>query len=229
MTARHGKRWTEAEDRRLRLLWGVSTLDVVARDMQRSVLSTHWRARHLGLQCGAPEGGEYVWHAAQRCGYALGTFWRVLRWARSRGVEAPTLRTLSRPDPGSRRNYHWIDPTDADDAVALWVRSETPTEAARRHETDPCAVRRWLVAAGHTPPRWKREWRLLPEEVDAAAEAWRASESLRAAERRVHVSRDRLREWLRAAGVEPRHPKCWRVERAVVDRVVSERAGRRAA
>lgn len=229
MTARHGKRWTAAEDRRLRLLWGSSTLDVIARDMGRTTLSTHWRARHLGLQCGAPEGGEYVWHAARRCGYALGTFWRILRWARAHGVDAPTLRTLSRPGAGGRRSYHWIDPIDADAAVELWMRSETPTDAGRRLGADGCTVRRWLVAAGHKPPRWKREWRLLPEEVDAAAEAWRSTETLCAAARRVGVERHALREWLLAAGVKPHGPRMWRVERATVDRVVSERAGRRAA
>lgn len=228
MSARHGERWTPREDRRLRLLWGVSTLDVIARDMRRTPIATHARARQLGLQCGAPEGGEYVWRAARRCGYELHTFWRILRWARSYGVEAPTLRTLSRPDSKGGHAHHWIDPTDADAAVELWVRSETPTEAARRHETDPCAVRRWLRAAGHTPPKRGREWHVLPEEVDAAEKAWRTGETATEAARRLGLDRHTVTKWLRAAGVEPRG-RLWRVERAVVDRVVSERAGRRAA
>lgn len=226
--SRRRKRWTTAEDRKLRLLWGLAALDVIASELGRTPLGVYDRARSIGLPCGVPEGGEYMCHAAERCGVKLPTLRNILRWARSRGMVAAEARTLSQP--GRRRAHHhrWVEPEEADEAVALWSRSETVNQAAKRHGLAMMRLKRWLVAYGMQPPaRTRVPWRILPEEADAAV-AWRArTETLTRGALRVGVPRHELAAWLREAGLRPRGRE-WRVERAVIDRVVREHMRRAA-
>ena len=54
------RRWSEADDRRLRRIWGEGTIEATARAIGRSPIATYWRGRKLGLPCGAPQGYAIV-------------------------------------------------------------------------------------------------------------------------------------------------------------------------
>jgi hypothetical protein len=228
MGSRHHRRWTPREDRDLSMSWGLEALSQLARRLGRTPITIYWRARKLGLRLGAPEGMEYLQHAAARAGYTTGQLRRILRAA------DVTLRcTPSRPDAkrhgrGLRpfHRFHYVDPIDVDDAVAAWCRQETTEGAARRHGVCGDTIRRLLLAAGHAPPRRRKaHWRVDPELVDRLVTAAMGLASVRAHAFRVGVTRQTLAGWLRAAdvlggkrmGVEVRLP------REVVDRVVAER------
>lgn len=74
-----------------------------------------------------------------------------------------------------------------------------------------------------------RKQRLVvnPLEVDAAVEAWGASETPEQAVRRHGVSAPTMRRWLEQAGHAPTKPHApWRVLSSVIDEVVAAR-GRR--
>lgn len=159
------RRWTNIDDQRLRTWWG-EPIRKVARELGRSVITVYWRAQVLGLPLGVPQGGEYLTAAAKRCGYAIKTFRKILRWA---GVKV--RRSVTRNPRECWRGTHWVDPDDASDAVARWCRTETPQAAGRRYNTDGETIVRRLVASGlplPPKPRFKRHWRIESELIDQA-------------------------------------------------------------
>jgi len=226
--ARFGRQWTRGEDARLRLLWdGDSTVAQIALKLKRPVTSVYWRAQHLCLPLGVPEGREYLTTAAARAGFTVTQLRMILAWA-----DVSIRRTLSRPTRRAR-GYHHVDPIDVDDAVVRWLATETLHAAATRHTLCDQTVADLLAARGITRPaalRGRLHWRVESHIVDEVVAAYRAArevETLSRAALRHRVGRITLSKWLHRAGVieRPRSggSRGVRLDPAVIDRVVAER------
>lgn len=211
-------RWTPADDRRLTMIWGEATLNVIAKRMGRTPVSVYWRASKIGLRCGCPQGMEYITNAARRTGFAVDTFKRIIAWA---GVKAS--KTMSRPGARYFRCLV-VEPDDADDAVKRWLDAETIDEAARRIGVDKGTMARWLLASGRElPPRPAVgcHWRVPIEVIDAVVAERELRESVMAGAKRHQIGRDNLARLLRAAGVRRPRSHYWFVEKTVIDDVVA--------
>jgi len=200
-------RWSDAEDARLAMMWGVYRVDVIARTIGRTIHGVWYRAGLLKLGLGCPQGHETIEQAARRAGYDRATLRKILRWARVR-VDRAFTRDALRLDrrKGVRRV---VETTDVDDAVARWCETEIVSEAARRLDIHPTTLRRLLreaIAAGDervppppTDPFGK--WRVPSALCDELLAASRGGESLADAARRVGRAPDVLARGLRAAGI----------------------------
>jgi len=114
------RRWTAAEDARLRDYWDAAyTLPKLGRMFHRTALAVYERAQHLGLPLGCPRGYEYLTTAARRVGCADAEQLRrvldahVVNWRR---------RPLSLSGRGRRRAL-LVERDTVDAAVQDWVRS----------------------------------------------------------------------------------------------------------
>lgn len=222
---RHWRRWTIRDDSRLRLLWG-APLRHVAAEIGRTPLATYWRARKLGLACGAPRGMEYLTAAAKRTGYDVVQLRAILHAA---GVRPQ--RTPARPVQAAR-HFNVVDPADVDDAVATWCRQETTEEAAARLGLSAETLRRLLIEAGERPPRRKKSrWRVDSALVDRLVAEYRERVSVptvRQHAARLGIDRTTLAKQLRLAGVlgekKPGNGGKVRLPVEVVDRVVGGKA-----
>lgn len=218
-----GRKWTEHEQDRLRMLWGVHSVAHVARELRRSEGAVYLRAQRLGLGVGCPQGWEYVAGAAERAGFTHPTMWRILRWA-----NVHVRRAMAHPTAPNHR--HIVEPADVDDAVADWCKRETIAEAARRvgYNTDTLrialnhAAERGDIDMG--PHRRRQEWRLLPETVDAVVAKRALRETWATASRRTGHSINTLRSWMWRAGFrcQPKSRR-WNLKPTDIDRVVAER------
>lgn len=113
-------RWTAADDERLLLLWGETSLEGVAAAMGRTVRAAYWRAKLMGLPLGCPQGHEYLSAAAARTGYATYQLREILKHAR-----VAIKRAMVRPTgPRSVRLHHVVVPFDVDRAVECWLQKE---------------------------------------------------------------------------------------------------------
>lgn len=218
------RRWSAAEDYRLRSIWGAGTIHETAKAMNRTPLSVYLRAIKLRLKTGIPDGHEYIAHAASRLGYAEMTLAKILRYA---GVKlVPYL------SPSSKK-LRCVDSFDADEAVALWMSTEVLEVAARGRHMSSEALRQWLIDAGHEPPRRKTrgcyQWRIPTKVIDQVVSERRSKEGICAAADRVGVCEDTLRKWLIDTGVPRGSKRVWLLDPAVVDRVVAEKRDRRRA
>jgi hypothetical protein len=158
------RRWTTADDEKLRMLWG-APLKAVARAMKRTQITCYWRAQKLGLGLGCPQGYERLSHAAERTGFACGQLREILKFA-GVGIHAG-IRRPSKKRPGS----FFVDPDDVDAAVATWMQTETIASAARRMGTTWDVVRNHLEAFGLAKPKrasGRRHWRVPSETIDKA-------------------------------------------------------------
>lgn len=219
------RRWSRQDDNRLRMLWGEASMDAIVRELGRTRLTVYWRAQHLGLELGCPQGWEYLTAAAQRTGYSTGQLRRILRAAHVR-IEPGYSRTQA----PKQRHYHIVQPHDVDEAVAAWHATETVHDAACRRGMCSETLRQWLLDAGCTPPKrrgpkparpTRAHWRVPSTTIDAVIAE---RETLVAAAARVGVQHQTLARWLRDAGIERR--KAF-VRRSDVDRVVAtKRAGK---
>jgi hypothetical protein len=217
------RRWTPDDDQTLRAYWGEMSLNRLAKELQRTTLTVHWRARKLGLETGSPQGTEYLTTAADRTGYDTTTLRRILKAA---GVR-PSV-SMSRPT-GSSRHYHIVDPLDVDDAVKAWLECEDVAPAAVARGLIPETLTFWLEAARKNGfdmperPGGKRRWRIKSEMIDAVV-AWRAEhETVAQGAARHGVDQSCLRKWLIEAGVKRWSKKPWFVKRSEVDAVVAGR------
>ena len=161
------RRWTAAEDARLRLLWGSVSLRTICRTFRRPRGGIMWHAvQVLGLPSGCPDGLEYLSHAARRTGYGSGQLRRILGWAGVRLAEAYTYLVRG-------RQRHVVDPFDVDDALERWHQTETIQGAARRLGACAETLQAALAKAGVTPTkadpsRKKSHYRVRSEDVDRA-------------------------------------------------------------
>lgn len=207
---RHYRHWKLTEDRRLLKLWGEDPLTSIAKKLQRTPLQTYLRGRKLGLPCGCPQGYEYLSAAAKRCGYSTLQLRRVLE---AGGV---SLRTAFSHPTGSHRHYHVVIPHDVDEALAKMNGTEVVHTAARARGTDGETLRRWLIAAGHNPPKPPRRrtrkgappaptkklrWRVPTAIIDEVVKVRRSCSSVTAHAKRLGTTRQTLTVKLRRAGI----------------------------
>ncbi len=199
------------------------------RHLRRSEVTIYWRARKLGLPCGAPQGSEHLTAAAKRCGFCTSQLRTILREALVR-----IYRTLSRPRSSgenkrrTKRTFAYVMPDAVDAAVARWCGSEIVTTAAEARGIGGGVLRRWLLEAGHKPPKASgrvkfRKWRVPTPVIDAVIAARRDLASVRAHAQRLHVTPPVLAQRLRRAGVlGPKRPGVQvKLATAVVDAVVA--------
>jgi len=157
------RRWTAADDQKLRLLWG-DPIDRVARELGRTVITVYWRAQKLGLGLGCPQGYERLQAAAVRTGFAIASLRMILGWAK-----VPIRRAVTRFP--SDRGSHIVEPVAVDEAVERWLATETPNAAGRRFGTSGETVARHLEVSGLRIPRkpcGKRHWRVPSATIDRA-------------------------------------------------------------
>lgn len=199
--ARHYKRWTGAEAKRLRMAWGLESLRVIARKLGRSPITVYYFAQKLKLPLGCPQGYEYLTAAAKRTGFDTKSLRAVLRAADVK-IKLAMAKPSKPRGKGKRRGSrtHVVLPDDVDMAVQRWTTKECLPDAARRLGTTREILRAALVAAGHTPPRHKYRWRVLPAVADAAMASYRPGMSVRAHAARLDMARDTLAGRLRRVG-----------------------------
>lgn len=223
------RRWTNHDDARLTVLWGVHPIPTVATMLHRSADAVYWRARVLELGLGCPQGHEYLSRAATRTGYAVTTLRMILRWA---GVRVE--RATTRPDaaPRGKRGGHLtyvVEPCDVDDAVARWCATETLEMAAESRGIGSATLARLLreaTARGDArvpakPRGFRKHWRIPSVLVDELVTAYARRESLSAAALRVGVQRVTLQMWLARAGIPVIRAE--KLDPVDVDRVVAVR------
>lgn len=224
------RRWTPEDDRHLTSLWGTASVAWIARHLNRTAVTTYWRAQKLELPLGCPQGYEYLTAAAKRTGYTVGQLRKVLKTG---GVRV--WLSMARPTK-ARRHFHTVDPLDVDEAVASWLASEVVEAAGTSRGMVGETLRAWLLDAAKrgtampAPPKGKAHWRVPTATIDAVV-AWHdARESLTAAAARVGVKRWKLGAWLAESGVQTeRAQPSWLLLKSEVDRVVGERRGKAAA
>lgn len=173
------RRWTDADDARLRDLWdGGNTVDEVAKALGRTVATTYWRAQHIGLPLGVPEGWEYLSSAARRTGYHGDQLRKILAFAGAdirRALSAP-----GRPARGKSRKvrvHYIVVPGEVDTAIEAWHATEPVETAARRIGMCGETLKRRLLAAGVEKPKRRGKpraghapfhWRVTQEDIDRA-------------------------------------------------------------
>jgi len=199
--ARHYRRWTRADVKVLRDLWGTLTLATIAERLGRSPLTVYYFATKAGLQRGCPQGFEYLTAAAKRTGFDTGQLRVILAHA---GVKLRVVMALPKKRP---RHYHVVSPDVVDDAVAAWMLLELLPHAARRLGVTREVLRSALIAAGHAPPPRKFTWRVLPHVADEAVAAYRARSSVRSHAARLGMNRTTLAHRMRFVGaLGPKKP-----------------------
>jgi transposase-like protein len=221
-------RWSTRDDAILQENWGDMDLRSIAKVLGRTELTTYWRAGHLGLARGCPQGFEYLTAAAERTGYSTDQLRRVLKWA-----AVPLRRTMSRPDVHAPRTFHCVVPFDVDEALASWHKTEPIDVAARRHGLDGATLKRWLRdardAGTQMPPEPRKarvHWRIPSTTIDQVIAERHASETVRHAALRLGVDPMTLTGWLRSAGASKPPGWVWRLPRNVIDQVVADRVAR---
>jgi hypothetical protein len=161
------RRWTPGDDLTLEALWGEGLrLSAIAKTLQRTQATVYWRAQKLGLPLGCPEGFEYLSHAAERAGFSTGRLVQILR---SHGFKVRAA--LARPRGVETRRFHVVAPEDVDAAVAAYVQTETPQEAARRRGINADRLRARLARIGiANEPGERKRMRVTDAQVEAANE-----------------------------------------------------------
>lgn len=112
------RQWTQAEDDRLRWLWGgTRTLGELAHKLGRTPQACHHRAGVIGLRRRGFHGSESVEAASRRAGFSRLLLLKILDAA---GV--PIHKAFARPglSRGLRRQVY-VDPHDVDAAVRQWM------------------------------------------------------------------------------------------------------------
>jgi hypothetical protein len=223
--------WTKTDDAHLRDLWGDFGLKTVAKRLGRTPGSVYWRAAKIGLARGVPDGMESIRDAAERTGYAPIQVHQIVAWATAAGVFRSTRgfevirRTMSLPSRGRSYHFHFVDPVDLDEAIDAWNATETRESAARRRGISAEALENALRSFGQdvpAKPGEKRHWRIRTEVIDAALAARARRETLKAAAKRLGMSRETLARRIRAAAVPGAVGRPWRMLPADVDAAVRE-------
>lgn len=208
--AQRRRPWTEQEDGHLRIMWGPHTIPQIARRLGRSEQAVYWRARKLRLGLGCPQGYEYLSESARRTGFAVNQLRRILRFAH----RACPTRAIIRPGyvPQTRHVTHIVDPLDVDEAIGVWLSTETITEGARRHGCCPSVLHRLATQAFtrgdariHPPSKRGYQWRVSSVVIDELLGAHLRRDSVRSAAERHNVNPKTLRAWLNAAGLTTGH------------------------
>jgi hypothetical protein len=166
-------RWSDEDDRTLRLLWGEKTTRGIAAMLKRSQDAVYERARILGLVREQRIGKERLSDAERRTGFSRRQLRRILREA---GVLTPLVnRSEGGNNPAPAYN---IDTFDVDEAIAEVTKKESVNAAARRRGITAASLTRALKKIGVERPATlpKRHlWRVDDDAVERAIAARRAS------------------------------------------------------
>lgn len=198
-------RWWTADDiERLRSMWGIETVENIARMMRRNRNAVVDRARHLGLTIGIPDGWESMSAASVRTGYPLPCLRTILRWSEVRIVKQFTRYTKGKIPKCI------VETSEVDYAVHEWHQTETLAAAAERIDWSRIRLLEALKRAGCEPPKRtqggdKRSHLRLPSaDVDkaVAAEAAHRARTWSLVEIRSHlrIASVTAVKWLREAG-----------------------------
>lgn len=222
-----GKRWTEAEDRKLLALWGERSQRAVRAALPgRSWYAIVDRAKSHGCAIGAAgmQGYETVTAATVRTGYDRRALLRILT---AHEVSFVHHRTSHE---GSHILFVEVDAVDA--AIAAEFRDfECIDDGARRHGLPRWLLLRWLRAAGEVPPAApgrRPKNRVTPEATDRVVRdrGWLpGGESIADAARRHGMGGNAMQRLLSRAGlvrVRGRGLRAY-VDPAAVDDLVSQR------
>lgn len=159
-TRRDMHRWTKAEEDELRWVWGAKTVATIAAQLDRTQRAVVTKARRLGLGIGVPNGWEYLTAAAQRAGYEVVQLRRILAFANVRIRPSASMAKTGR--------YSVVDPDAVDRAVALWLSTETITEAARSRGLSRASLEKVVRARLPSPPK-NTVWRIPTAFFDEVA------------------------------------------------------------
>lgn len=124
------------------------TKEAIGKKLGRRPSAVARMAERLGLGQGCPRGYEYVSEAAERCGYTRRQMVLILAFGGVR-MRLPSSRRART----GHRAQRVVDPTDVDEAVALWCSTETISEAAQRNRVSRFVLERLVLADERTPPR----------------------------------------------------------------------------
>lgn len=168
-------RWNEAEDARLRSLWGSKTLAELAVLFKRTEWGIFQHARSLDLS-GLPQGMEWMTGAQERTGYDVKTLRKILAAANVRVGESLTVEKKRRRGPRAFRRT-FVDPFDVDEAIRRWQETETAASAAARRGIEPRTLRCLLEGKPGVPrrPKGKRVWRIPTDVIDRVVAERRAA------------------------------------------------------
>lgn len=165
---------------------------------------------------------DTVASAARRTGWSTTA---IGKWLKKEGVKFIRINNA--------RGTHGKVPKEVvDRVVAKYSSSETAKEAAARYGVAARTMRKWLLAAGLIVVGGTHGGaRLQVSDVDRAASDRARKETISDAARRHNMSRSVLRNWMIDAGVHrpAKTSECCLFEHDVADRVVSNRALRKAA
>ena len=223
------KRWTQQDDARLELLWGLESVRVIAETLERKPVAVYVRARILGLPLGCPCGYEYLTDACKRTGYKSSQLRTILRFGGVKLHKAWTSTPHKR-----KRATHVVVPEEVDEACAAWSQTEIVEQAAARRGMLGETLTKRLKAAGvklwraSNAPHANR--RATTEEIEHAIREWDAKRvgrvSVHAEAKRRGIHNQTLRGWLERAGVPRGYGRFWFVDPEVLERVVREAAAR---
>ncbi len=159
--------WTQAEETRLRSLWGSKSLPELAIAFERTEWAVYQRSRDLGLGA-LPQGMEWISGAEVRTGYHARTLLRILTAAKVRIGESLSVQKAGKGPRSFRRRF--VDPFDVDEAIRRWQATETLASAAQRRGVTPKRLRRALRGLPGVPNRPGRAkcWRIPTELIDQA-------------------------------------------------------------
>jgi len=218
------RRWSDSSIQTLRNLWGLETLPQIAKTLERTPLAVCLKASELGLKLGCPDGWAYITNEAKRTGFEIPTLKNVMEQAGMRVFQSYSMRK-----PGAKYRWCIVQPSDVDYAVTWWCTTETLHGAAVARGVAPDTLKRWLVAAGLTPPKKKRDiWRIPSKDIDeviekrttAKQDKARVTVQLRVVAEKIKVPRQTLKSRLIALGIP--HGR-WGMRAVDVDKVVKDR------
>lgn len=168
----HRQPWSPRDEKFLRDAIEAHTIGFIAKRLGRTYDATYYRAVRIGAIRASKQGYESVTDAAARCGFSYPSMLRLLRWA---GVDLQAGKQ-ERERRKTKCVRHYVDPCDADAAVARWARSETILQASVRLDIGDSHLRKYLELIGAAPPDKVpgRRVRLDPDVFDRAYAAGKA-------------------------------------------------------
>jgi hypothetical protein len=188
------RRWTVAEDERLRELFGAVSAEQLSRMMGRTQIACAIRAARLNLGgvSAVTQGFERIQQAAVRHKYEWSVMKRIIAWA---GLHAERISVYAAKRTKTNRKSMYYRTHSVDEAVEAWRNAETPGEAAKRTGVSGCTIRRWLRESG------------VPGDPSALAARLRLATEMRTGH--ALKSKQGRREW--------------RVDKDIIDALVRER------
>lgn len=160
------RRWSAADEERLRMLWGEKSLPEIAAALQRTEIACADHMAVLGVSRRIRNASE-ITTQGRRTGFHKDTLRKILDWA---GVTP--LPDVSIREPGAGFRRHLFDPDHVDRAIEKWLKTESVGQAAAVRGLSAETLRRRLVRSGlRLPTRTLGKgyhWRVPTATIDKA-------------------------------------------------------------